>query len=98
MRKLYTLAYPSLREADASFIDRFRHEHDVRYRDVVAPHFTMAFACDAIEEANYRRHVEAVAQCNQPINFSCRYAMLGADDEDETAYVFLVPDEGYSQL
>ena len=41
MRKLYTLAYPQLDEADAHFIRQFRHEHDIPYRDVVAPHFTM---------------------------------------------------------
>lgn len=96
MRTLYTLAYPSLNEVDMSFIERFRHEHDVRYRDVVAPHFTMVFGCSALGEFEYRQHVEAVAKADAALRFSCRYAMLGSDDQDKTAYVFLVPDEGYS--
>lgn len=98
MRTLYTLAYLSLSEADMSFIERFRHEHDVRYRDVVAPHFTMVFGCGAVGEVEYRQHVEAVAEASAALRFSCRYAMLGSDDQDQTAYVFLVPDEGYSGL
>ena len=98
MDKLYTLAYPTLGKSDAAFIERFRREHDLPYRDVVAPHFTMVFACSALPEAEYLQHVEAVAKASSAIDFSCRYAMLGSDDEDETAYVFLVPDEGYSGL
>jgi len=39
-----------------------------------------------------------VAAASRAITFSCRYAMLGADDENETAYVFLVPDEGYAEI
>ena len=96
MRTLYTLAYPSLSEADMNFIERFRHEHDARYRDVVASHFTMVFGCNAVGEVEYRQHVAAVAKANVTLDFSCRYAMLGSDDQDQTAYVFLVPDEGYS--
>jgi 2'-5' RNA ligase len=98
VRTLYTLAYPSLNEADRSFIERFRHEHDVRYRDVVALHFTMVFGCSAVGEPEYRQHVETVAKDHAALRFSCRYAMLGSDDQDQTAYVFLVPDEGYGGL
>jgi 2'-5' RNA ligase len=98
VRTLYTLAYPMFSEADMSFIEHFRQEHDARHRDVVAPHVTLAFGCNAVAEVEYLPHVEAVAQGNLSINFSCRYAMLGADDQDQIAYVFLVPDEGYSKL
>jgi 2'-5' RNA ligase len=95
---LYTLAYPTLSAQDRAFVDRFRNEHDVRYRDVVAPHFTLVFACSALPEVEYLQHVASVASHSPVIRFSCRYAMLGADDQSETAYVFLVPDEGYSGL
>jgi hypothetical protein len=53
MRTLYTLAYPTLHEADLRFIETFRREHDLRYRDVVAAHFTLVFGCDAVNEAEY---------------------------------------------
>lgn len=97
MRTLYTLAYPTLSDAEADLIARFRAEHDARHT-VVAPHFTMVFGCGAIAEAQYLQHVAAVARSSAPVNFCCRYAMLGTDDHGETACVYLVPDEGYSQL
>jgi hypothetical protein len=98
VRKLYTLAYPSLSDADLKFIQEFRDQHDARYRDVVAPHFTMVFACTSIGEDEYLEHVEGVARRCTFVEFHCRYAMVGADDHDETAYVFLVPDEGYGAV
>jgi 2'-5' RNA ligase len=98
MSMLYTLAYPALSETDSAFIERFRNEHDILNRDVVATHFTLVFGCSAVPEAEYRQHVASIANQMPAIPFSCRYAMLGADGQSETAYVFLVPDEGYSGL
>ena len=98
MPPLYTLAYPGVSAADRAFLERFRGEHDLRYRDVVAPHFTLAFGCDAVVEDEYRSHVAAVARRTPGIRFACRYAMLGGDHADDTAYVFLVPDEGFAAL
>lgn len=98
MPTLYTVSYPEVAPEALSFMERFRHEHDLRYRDVVAAHFTMVFGCKSIELPDYTKHVAAVARQSEPIRFSCRYAMLGADDFDDSAYVFLVPDEGYSGI
>ena len=95
---LYTLAYPLVSPESASFMEAFRREHDLPYRHVVAEHFTMVFGCRALPDGAYTEHVAEVARRSNPIPFSCRYAMLGADDEDEIAYVFLVPDEGYSEV
>jgi hypothetical protein len=41
MPSLYTLCYPSLTTKDRQFIDEFRHEHDILFRDVVAPHLRL---------------------------------------------------------
>jgi hypothetical protein len=98
MPTLYTLCYPSLTEGDRLFIDEFRQEHDIPFRDVVAPHFTMVFGCSDLPIAAYREHVAEVAHSQAVINFSIRYAMLGDDDSNGNYYVFLVPDEGYSGI
>jgi hypothetical protein len=94
----YTVAYPVISKKDTEFIRDFRASHDLPYRNVIGAHFTLVFGCDDVEEAEYRRHLEAVAEGFEPIRFCCRYAMLGADAEDDTAYVFLVPDEGHSAI
>jgi 2'-5' RNA ligase len=98
MPTLYTVCYPEVQSEALSFMEQFRQEHDLPYRDVVAAHFTMVFGCKTVELPDYTNHIAAVARQSEPIRFSCRYAMLGADDFDDTAYVFLVPDEGYSGI
>jgi 2'-5' RNA ligase len=95
---LYTVAYPSVASSDAAFIEQFRRMHDLPYRDVVAAHFTLVFGCKALPETEYVTHVQTIADSATPVHFSCRYAMLGAHHQDDTAYVFLVPDEGYSAI
>jgi 2'-5' RNA ligase superfamily len=98
MRTLYTVSYPEVSDADRERIEAFRRVHDLPYRDVIAAHFTMVFGVRNFDEDLYSKHVAAVANSSGPIEFTCRYAMLGADDADDTAYVFLVPDEGYSSV
>lgn len=98
MHPLYTLAYPILAKADREFIDAFRDKHDVPFRDVVAPHFTQVFGCTYMSEDAFCSHIAQTAKVLRPIEFVCRYAMLGSNHADPIAHIFLVPDEGYSQL
>ncbi len=95
---LYTVAYPQLPPEASEFVAQYRQVHDLPYRDVVAAHFTLVFGCEGIPESEYLQHVGAVAAGWRRIEFVCRYAMLGADAEEEVAYVFLVPDEGHSAI
>jgi 2'-5' RNA ligase len=98
LKTLYTLCYPRLSDADRRLIEEFRREHDIPFRDVVAPHFTMVFGCSDVPLSIYLEHVNTVARSQRDIHFSCRYAMVGSDDENEYYYVFLTPDEGYSEI
>lgn len=97
MRMLYTLAYPVLSEHDGHWIEAFRHEYDPQFA-VIDAHFTMAFGCTDVSEDVYMSHVKAASDLAHRIRFTCRYAMLGSDHRADSAYVFLVPDEGYSDL
>jgi 2'-5' RNA ligase len=97
-RRLITLAYPVLTAANKAAIDSFRAEHDAHYVGVVEAHFTMVFEAEGLDEHDYLNHVGTIAATASPINFHCRYAMLGADDGEDTAYVFLIPDEGNSAI
>lgn len=95
---LYTLAFPSLSASDAAFVESFRAEHQSEQSNVVAAHFTMVFGCATVPRDEYVQHVQSVAEASSSVRFACRYAMLGADDEDDTAYVFLVPNAGFAEL
>ena len=98
MQRLFTVSYPEISVASATLINAFREIHDARHRGMVEAHFTMVFGCAAIGLDEYTNHVAKVAASSKSITFSCKYAMLGADDEDDTAYVFLVPDQGYAEV
>ncbi len=95
---LYSLCYPMLSEADDEFIRSYRREHDLPYRDIVRHHFTIVFSIRDLDKAAYIHHVRSTATSQSPISFVCRYAMLGDDASDDNYYVFLVPDEGYSEI
>jgi hypothetical protein len=94
---LYTIATLHIPTIQMQWIQDFRAQHDPHFT-VVEPHFTMVFGVRGIEPSVYCQHVEAVAKAARPIPFRCGYAMLGADDVDDTAYVFLVPDEGNAEV
>ena len=98
MTTLYALCYPTFTDGDRQFIDDLRRENDIAFRDIVAPHFTMLFACDAVPELAYREHVCGVARSQAAIGFSCRYAMVCNDASNDNYYAFLVPDHGFSEI
>lgn len=93
---LYTVAYPVLPPEEARLIEHVRTAHD-RLHDVIRAHFTLVFGCDAVPLDAYLAHVEAVTAATREIVFRCGRATLGAVS-DGLAPVFLVPDEGYSDL
>jgi hypothetical protein len=93
----YAVSYLDIPEAQMQWIQEFRRQNDPHYT-VVDPHFTLVFGVRDVEESAYLSHIESVARSVRPIQFSCRYAMLGADDVDNTAYVFLVPNEGNAEI
>ena len=94
MRKLYTVAFPTLNDADARFVAAVRARHD-RHASMLGPHFTLLFGCDAVDEATYLSHVRAVAAATAAFRFDCREAE--PDSDQERGYVYLVPDRGRSE-
>lgn len=91
MRKLYTVAFPSLTAASARFLAEIRAQHD-RQATVLGPHFTLLFGCDAVDETTYIEHVRAVAAATAAFHVHCEGTL---PDSDETSgYVYLVPDRG----
>lgn len=96
MDTLFTIAVPRLAADDARWIEQFRAVHDRAAAAPVPPHFTLLFGCDAVPEAGYVTHVEAVVARHRAFRFACRHAMVFPGPAD--SYVYLVPDEGLSAL
>ncbi|MCK9684694.1 2'-5' RNA ligase family protein [Scleromatobacter humisilvae] len=95
MRKLYTVAFPSLGEEDARIIAGIRARHD-RQVSVLGPHFTLLFACDAVDEAIYVDHVRTIAASTVSFPFTC--LETEPDEGAARGVVYLVPDLGRNQL
>jgi 2'-5' RNA ligase len=98
MRGLFTVSFPQVPESHRRFMHDFQQSHQKVVRGFIEPHFTLVFGTDQIAEHVYTEHVAAIAASSTTIPFTCQYAMLGADEEDDTAYVFLVPDDGYAAI
>ena len=50
MQELFSIAYPDIDAANASFLASFRHENSPAARFRAAPHFTLAFGCSRYAE------------------------------------------------
>ena len=95
MRKLWTVAFPTLNDADARFIAGIRARHD-RQASLLGPHFTLLFGCDAVDEAVYTAHVRAIAASTPALRFECRE--VEPDSDDGRGLVYLVPEQGRGAL
>jgi 2'-5' RNA ligase len=97
---LLCLAYPQLSQADTKLIRDFRLKHDQKYVDVVDAHWTMIFpgSCEGISQDDLQSHISGIALQSDPINITCRYALVYDDNESDDYYIFLVPDEGFSAI
>ena len=95
---LVALCYPSLSDEHQRLVDDLRSEHDLIFKDVVRPHFTMIFPVMDIAEGEFQEHVQRVAMSWKPFRFVCRYAMVHNDEFSDNWHVFLVPDEGFSSI
>ena len=93
----YTVAFLDIPMAQLKWIQEFRQKNDPHFT-VVEPHFTLVFGIKDVAESTYLAHIESVALSSKKIDFRCTYVMLGADDVDDTAYVFLVPNEGNAEI
>ena len=92
------LAYPKLSEADYKRIQSIRSKHDDRYYGIVEPHFTIVFPVFNYNVSLLSEHVKNLSSGVEPIEFTLRCTTIVKDSFSEYTDVFLVPDEGNSEL
>lgn len=92
---LFTIAQPVWDGGAEDAIEAFRVAHDPQH-GVLAAHFTLAFGM-AVDLIAWQPQVQAVASTTAAFGFVLRHALLFASNEGR-AHVFLVPDEGASQV
>jgi 2'-5' RNA ligase len=94
---LLVLAYPKISNDDLAWIQSIRDKHDELYAKVVEPHFTLVFPV-TMDSAKLITHVKQVVTRCCEFPFTLRCAVIEKDSFNEYTHVFLVPDEGYSDL
>ena len=92
------LAYPDLQDVDFNLIQDCRRQHDSLYVDVVDPHFSFVFAIKDIDQAIFIQEVAEKAKNHRKIHFVLRCASISKDGLEDSYHVFLVPDEGHSDI
>jgi 2'-5' RNA ligase len=95
---LSVVSYPLLGEAVFEWIDSMRNVYPELEHDPIPPHITFIFPTGHIHEDTLIDHVEVIAQSFALIPFFIRYAMPVWDAISERGYVFLPPDEGFSDI
>ena len=92
------LAYPDLSKNDFNLIQAYRKDKDELFFNMVEPHFTVVFPVSDMLRDNFINEVKEKSRNLAKIEFVIRCATISKDAFKDYFHVFLVPDEGYSQI
>lgn len=95
---LLAVTFPMLSPRDLEWIQQLRAEYDRQKYDLIDPHLTLVFPADRIAEGEFVEHVNTVCGRFSEISFVLRGALTLNAAFDERRYLFLVPEEGYTDL
>jgi 2'-5' RNA ligase len=95
---LVLIAYPELEQNDTAWIKRVKAQNPTLKHGNLASHFTLVFPTEDVEKTAFCRHVKTVMAGFKAFSFVIRCALAFRDYSSEDTYVFLVPDEGFSEF
>jgi len=95
--ELAVVSYPHISEHDYDWIQAVRADHDIHY-EIIPPHFTIVFPYSARDEAGFVGHIKQCTKGVKKISFVSRCALVVKDLVSEYTYVFLIPDDGFSDI
>lgn len=92
---LLVVAYPAIEKKDYDWVQSIRAKNDVRYFNIIEPHFTIVFPVFDSGEKDFVNHVEKAAKRFKTFYFVLRCAQIVKDSFRDYTDVFLIPEEGY---
>jgi len=95
---LLTLAYPQINKKDDQWIQEFREENDELYHNLMEPHFTLVFPVFNLRPETLIEEIKRRSADHRKIDFTLRCSIMEKDAFTPYWHVYLVPDEGYSQI
>jgi 2'-5' RNA ligase len=93
---LAIVAYPQLSDEDRHWIEDFRRAHDPQ-ASLIAAHFTLVFPVE-VQTDDLVEHARSVLKDFQAFSFVLGRARTVKRVVGQGAHVFLVPDQGASQI
>jgi len=94
---LLVVAYPKCAPRDRAWIQSIRERYDPHF-ELIAPHVTLVFPNDRIDAKLLGQHVGQVCQAFSAFRFVARTSIIVKDHFSPLTHLFLVPDEGFSQV
>lgn len=94
---LYTVAFVQAPAEQLQWVQAIRAAHDPR-ASAIEPHYTLLFGLAEVPIREYLAHVAMIAGATSPIDFVCRRVELTVIEPEHRAFLYLVPDEGRSDL
>lgn len=94
---LLAISYPKLSGKDREWIQTLRRRYDSNY-ELIEPHFTLIFEVPGVSRDEFIKHVRSIGRHESIINFCLRRASAVEFIDDRRWFLFLVPDEGYSEI
>ncbi|MCP4568797.1 MAG: 2'-5' RNA ligase family protein [FCB group bacterium] len=95
---LLIISYPDLAGDDFDWIQSLRLAYCQSEFKIVDPHFTLVFAVSEYSQTILDDHIRPIINDTAPINFVLRCATTVKTKADDRWFLFLVPDEGFSQI
>jgi 2'-5' RNA ligase len=95
---LAVVNYPTITESDFQWIQNIRKVHDKLFYGVIDPHFTLVFPTESIGLDSFLKHVKNVSSTFNSFVFISRCVTVGDPDFLDHAHVFMIPDEGFSEI
>lgn len=95
---LLVLGYPKFKKEDFEWIQDIRSKYDIRYYNIVNPHFTIVFLVFNCKPKEFIENIVRKTSKAKKINFILKCAVTVKDSFSSYTDVFLVPDEGYSNI
>lgn len=94
---LCVVAYPILKAVDRDWIQAIRRQSDPQH-GIIDPHFTLVFPTDQVDRESVESHLQACIWRSIQFRFVLRSALAVKDANGTQSHLFLVPDEGFSNL
>lgn len=95
---LAVIAYPTLSQQFYKWMKLIRNTYPELNYESLEPHFTLVFPISEVLNLDtIRDEIHTISQQTKAINFTIRCTIPMPSHSDDH-YVFLVPDEGFSQV